>query len=59
MQAAFKERRQLSQRLGDDDIRKRSHFVVTLILYKRVELGITQHAQLNFVELAGSEQSVS
>ena len=54
---AFKERKSLSQKLGDSDLRMRGHFIVRLTLFKRHETGVKQHAQLNFVELAGSEQT--
>jgi hypothetical protein len=59
MQDAFKERRTFSSKLTDHDIRKRSHLVVQFTLVRRLPIGFQELSQLNFVELAGSEQSVT
>jgi len=59
MQEAFKERRILSSRLSDHDIRKRSHFIVSFSLVRRLKDGFEEMSKLNFAELAGSEQSVA
>ena len=59
MSEAFKERRTYSSRLTDHDIRKRSHLVVQFALVRRLPIGFQELSILNFVELAGSEQSVT
>lgn len=59
---AFRCRKELS--LGteyrDKDLRKKSHFVINLALIQQVaSKQFRQLAQLNFVELSGSEQAIN
>ena len=60
VQDAFKQRRALSIKLTDHDIRKRSHLVLGLTLVKQSPSGAMREiSKLNFTELCGSEQSVA
>lgn len=66
MQEAFKERKTISVKLQDHDIRKRSHLVVSLSLVtqhqnwsSQTPCTVNEISRLNFVELSGSEQSVA
>ena len=60
VQDAFKERRTLSMKLTDHDIRKRSHLVIGLTLVQQSSTGhMREVSKLNFTELCGSEQSVA
>ena len=60
VQDAFKQRRALSIKLTDHDIRKRSHLVLGLTLVKQSQSGAMREiSKLNFTELCGSEQSVA
>ena len=56
MQEAFSERKVIAQRLGESDLRKRSHLIVNLSLFQRDKTGTVTTSQLNFAELAGTEQ---
>ena len=59
IEEALSNRVALSVKLEDPDMRKRSHIIVNLSLYRRdAECNVTQ-SQINFVELAGSEQSLT
>ena len=61
IQDAFKERKLVSMRLTDHDIRKRSHLVISVGLVTQSGDGgqIREISRLNFTELCGSEQSVA
>ena len=55
-QEAFKERKSISMRLTDHEIRKRSHLVVGFTLMNQTAQGpVKEVSKLNFVELCGSE----
>jgi len=62
MQEAFNQRKSISVKLQDHDIRKRSHLVVSLSLVSQQdgfglanECSVTEISRMNFVELCGSE----
>ena len=56
---AYKQRKYLSQTIyRDKDLRKKSHFIVSLSLFKKVQDGFQQLSTFNLVELTGSEQAV-
>ena len=56
VQDAFKERRSLSMKLTDHDIRKRSHLVIGLTLVQQSSTGhMREVSKLNITELCGSE----
>lgn len=61
IQDAFKERKTISMKLTDHDIRKRSHLVISLGLVSQSadNSGMREISRLNFTELCGSEQSVA
>lgn len=60
VQDAFKERKVISMKLSDHDIRKRSHLVISLALVTQTpESQLREVSRLNFAELCGSEQSVA
>ena len=61
IQDAFKERKTISMKLTDHDIRKRSHLVISLGLtsQSRSDGSLREISRLNFTELCGSEQSVA
>ena len=60
VQDAFKERRAVSMKLTDHDIRKRSHLVIAFTLVQSTAGGqMREISKLNFTELCGSEQSVA
>ena len=59
---AFKERKTISVKLTDHEIRKRSHLVISLSLVSAQhgsEHILREISRLNFTELCGSEQSVT
>ena len=57
IQDAFKERKTISMKLTDHDIRKRSHLVISLGLtsQNRFDGSLREISRLNFTELCGSE----
>ncbi|CDW75105.1 low quality protein: centromere-associated protein e [Stylonychia lemnae] len=60
LQEAFKNRRLESVSMQESDLRKKSHFIIGLTLMKRnPQKKLIELAQLNFVELSGSEQAVA
>ena len=60
IQDAFKERKSLSVKLTDHEIRKRSHMNIQLTLMSQSPTNILREvSKINFVELCGSEQSVA
>ena len=60
LQEAFKNRRVESVNVQEQDLRKKSHFVISLSLMKRsTHSKVQEISSLNFVELAGSEQAVA
>ena len=60
LQEAFKNRRIESVSLQEQELRKKSHFVIGLTLMKRgSNRRMTEISHLNFVELSGSEQAVA
>mmetsp|Transcript_28628 Transcript_28628/g.35464 ORF Transcript_28628/g.35464 Transcript_28628/m.35464 type:complete len:120 (+) Transcript_28628:1317-1676(+) len=61
IQDAFKERKTVSMKLTDHEIRKRSHLIVSLGLVSSLPEGgpMREVSRLNFSELCGSEQSVA
>jgi len=61
IQDAFRERKTVSMRLTDHEIRKRSHLVISLGLVTQSKEGgpMREISRLNFAELCGSEQSVA
>lgn len=60
VQDAFKERKVISVKLTDHEIRKRSHLVISLALITQTPEGsVREVSRLNFAELCGSEQSVA
>lgn len=60
LQEAFKNRRIESVNMQEQDLRKKSHFVISLTLMKRTNTRRLQEmSHMNFVELSGSEQAVA
>ena len=60
LQEAFKNRRIESVSTHQSDLRKKSHFVISLTLLKRTtQKKFQEISQMNFVELSGSEQAVA
>ena len=60
IQDAFKERKTISVKLTDHEIRKRSHLIVSLgLVTQGADGNLRELSRLNFTELCGSEQSVS
>lgn len=60
VQDAFKERKMISMKLTDHEIRKRSHLVISLnLVAQQPDGGFRDISRLNFAELCGSEQSVA
>ena len=59
VQEGFEQRKILSKKISDFELQKRSHLVVQLTLVCKRKDGYDDISKLNFVELAGSEQSVS
>jgi hypothetical protein len=60
LQEAFKNRRIESVSMQEQELRKKSHFVVGLTLMKRgSSKKMTEISNINFVELSGSEQAVA
>jgi hypothetical protein len=60
LQEGFKIRRVESVSMQEQDLRKKSHFVISLTLMKRLNnKKLVEISHLNFVELSGSEQAVA
>ena len=60
LQEGFKNRRIEGITLQEQELRKKSHFVINLTLVKRTQAKkMVEISSLNFVELSGSEQAVA
>ena len=61
IQDAFKERKTVSMKMTDHEIRKRSHLIISLGIVSQAAEGgpMREVSRLNFAELCGSEQSVA
>lgn len=60
LQEAFKNRRIESVSMQEQELRKKSHFIIGLTLMKRSQnKKLSEVSRLNFVELSGSEQAVA
>lgn len=59
---AYRTRKELGIKLNDRDIRRKSHFIITLSLCQKTQgrtHKVQEVSQLNVVELSGSEQAVN